>query len=157
LRCAIATDSQATSGQYGGAKLLMPPFEALRLLMSFDNPENIALLSVYAYDSQRNQVEAWHYRFYDVNLPDAAPASHSFVLAAGQDSRPFRNAGVRRRGNVDANAVEIVAQVRPGASAGFTIQRIEYARAVSAPTEIGERESTDAAHRPRSGLENRFP
>ncbi len=123
LQCRIESGADTSRGQYGGVKVPVPPFDALRFEISCDAPENITALYVFGYDSRRNDLVKWVYHFTDAERPDTTPMT--FTLVPGQDSGPFETVDAADLRNI--STVHIFARVRPNSVTGFTLHNLELA------------------------------
>jgi hypothetical protein len=87
VRCRIVAGSDEGHGRYGGIRIRLQPFDALRFEASLSQPENVMALLVDGYDAKRRRVARW------TNRPDdwyPLPTDKSvFTLAPGQISGRF--------------------------------------------------------------------
>ena len=107
-----------------GVKLLVDS-NAFRLQMTFQRPEDVAAVYVYATDAAGAQI-AWH-----ADGTDLPPAGESrlYTFVPGQPSEPFIVTRMNPSSEIESVSVDVFVEPTPEAtSAGFTISKVEIGR-----------------------------
>ena len=130
VRCDVGRPEQKDVSAYGGASIPVPGLDALRMEISFDEPQNIVVVFFDAVDESDQRVWRWIWqeRASGYNRPSAQRQTYVFVR--GEQTAHFRPLG--KHAEVPIKEVRVMIRVKPGTRAGFVLHHVEVA-AESAP------------------------
>jgi hypothetical protein len=123
LRCDVRAAADPKSRNYGGVRIPASQMEALRLELSFVNPQAILYVYVDVYDERRRRLGRWRWVVRKNTLPPVEPATYAFV--SGEPVAFFEMI----EDNVDRpiDSLHVFLRVRPGTEAGFVVHQAELA------------------------------
>jgi len=129
LRCAIQGGSDLSAGQYGGVKFPVRSPAALRLELTFLQPQNIQAAYVDGYDGRgykpdQNRCVRWHWKAGPKTPLPKERATH--VLVPGKPSGYFVPQG--QTNYAEVAEIHVFVRIIPGRSAGFILHHAEVAR-----------------------------
>lgn len=123
IKCQVRGTSGGQGGQYGGIKFAVSRPRALRLTLSFVNPQNIQYVYVdgYGHDPKKALVR-WTW---DTSLQALPSDAAAYTLLPKQGSGGFSSTWVTNMGGVKEFHVFI--KIKPGTEAGFVVHKAEVA------------------------------
>ncbi|MFH1746133.1 MAG: glycosyltransferase family 39 protein [Planctomycetota bacterium] len=127
LRCAVRGTPDESGYQYGGVALPAGGMTALRMEVTWLNPENIDAIFVYGRDAQKQTCQewAWRPRPHEANAVPRERSTH--VLLVGQSSRHFRSIASDPIARV--TQLRIIVRVKPNTESGFVLHDLDIATA----------------------------
>ncbi len=125
VRCDIGRPDQKDVTAYGGVGFPVPGFAALRLDLSFDQPENIAVVFVDAIDDAGRRAWRWVWRVRPSGHNRPPPQRQTHVFVPGQPTGHFAPHGEQAAATI--REVRVMIRVERGTRAGFVLHRAEVA------------------------------
>ncbi|MFQ5805055.1 MAG: ArnT family glycosyltransferase [Phycisphaerae bacterium] len=122
LRCEVTGSDNKSVSQYGGIEFPAVSPKAIRLDLTWINPESIFGVFLYGYDASGGRQALWSWDFEADTRP--AEVRAVYTLVPGRPSAHF----VVREG--DANIltdIHVFVRVRPNTKAGFIVHKLEIA------------------------------
>ncbi|MEW6198824.1 MAG: glycosyltransferase family 39 protein [Planctomycetota bacterium] len=125
VRCDIGRPEQKDVTAYGGVGFPVPGFAALRLDLSFDQPENIAVVFVDGLDDTGQRVWRWVWRVRPSGHNRPTLQRETYVFVPGQPTGHFAPHGEQAAATI--REVRVMIRVEPGTRAAFVLHRAEAA------------------------------
>jgi len=125
LKCEVAPGQDASGSQYGGVSLPVAGLWALRLRLTFLNPQGIAAVFVDGCDAAGQTLLRWEWRVSASASPNPAP--QSYVLVPGAPCGPFSAKQCARPEKVER--LHVFLRLVPGLHAGFVLHAADFAPA----------------------------
>jgi len=126
LVCDLVGGEASDKGIYGGVAIPVPaPPKALKLDLSFKNPQGIAILFVDGYTGPKTKpVVRWEWRATKGReIPEGA---NTYVLVPGKGSGFFHASKNDKADRV--TRVDVFVRINPGADTGFTLHKLEVGK-----------------------------
>lgn len=125
VRCDVGRPEQKDVTAYGGVGFPVPGFAALRLDLSFGQPENIAVVFVDAMDDAGQRAWRWVWRVRPSGHNRPPPQRETYVFVPGQPTGHFAPHGEQAAATI--REVRVMIRVEPGTRAAFVLHRAEVA------------------------------
>lgn len=144
LRCDITGSKEDTQRQYGGVKLDVAGMAALRFHLTLINPENVEVVYIDAYDSQRAARLRWQWRLTRTQRERGFDGPVTFI--PGHPAGAFQFSGQLAPEAI--RSIHVFLRIVPGTQAGFELRAPEVAPVAAAPQPPASQGAASPARRP---------
>jgi hypothetical protein len=120
LRCDIVGSGDRSAGQYGGVRFPGLRFKALKLELTFLEPQHIKVAYVDGYDDAGKRVMRWEWRMTASNRPKKRA---TYTLAPGKAAGAFKPVGAANPAAV--KELDLFLLIAPGSKTGFILHKVE--------------------------------